>query len=200
MPACKLEVNVPQVVALTFSEGKPVESQFTGEQIMFTLTDGRQLYVPPLVAEKIRAAGIVARVPFEICKRQVGRQIEYQVKHHNTAGEVSEAKPAARVQSIERTVPKSYTAPLPDRCYAHSDAALVGRAAALDGAKQPERPAVSPMAARILASYVVAFEVVGALAEVVNERGLALNFTREEHIRTIAATAFIEANKNGGAR
>ena len=105
METIKFETNMPQVLALAFAEGQPVESQFIGSQVMFSTVDGRRMYLAPFVAEKIRAAGIAARIPFEICKKQVGRTIEWQVKTQNVqAGTFSENAPA-QVQTVKSTTP-----------------------------------------------------------------------------------------------
>jgi len=76
----KFETNMPQVLALAFTEGKPVESQFTGSQVMFSTVDGRRMYLAPFVAEKIRAAGISARMPFEIGEVALAIRIAFALK------------------------------------------------------------------------------------------------------------------------
>ena len=51
---------------------------------MFTLADGRVMYVPPFVANKIQAEGVAAGERFQLCKTQVRkgnrRQIEWIVR------------------------------------------------------------------------------------------------------------------------
>src|SRR5579862_6127510 len=79
----KFQTNIPERVALAFAEGLPVSSQFGGDQVMFSLTDGRKMYVAPIVAQKIAGLGIGAYEEFEICKREqtVGnrRVVNYEV-------------------------------------------------------------------------------------------------------------------------
>jgi hypothetical protein len=76
------ETNVPVELALQFSDGLPVEGRF-GDQVMFTLVDGRKLYVPPIVAKKIEALGVQRGEVFELCKTEVKngnrKSIEWQV-------------------------------------------------------------------------------------------------------------------------
>jgi hypothetical protein len=52
--------------------------------MMFNLTDGQVMYVPPIVATKIEAEGIGPGEPFELCKSQVKtgqrRSIEWSVR------------------------------------------------------------------------------------------------------------------------
>jgi hypothetical protein len=94
----KFSTNIPEILSLAFSEGKPVQSQYNGDQVMFTLTDGRKMYVAPFVAEKIAAAGIRANQPFEICKREVTegnrRKIEFQVRPLSETGRNPQNQPA----------------------------------------------------------------------------------------------------------
>jgi len=66
----RFEMNVPTSVALESSEGVPVEGRY-GNRMMFNLTDGRVMYVPPIVASKIEAAGIVPGERFDLCKALV---------------------------------------------------------------------------------------------------------------------------------
>lgn len=66
----RFEMNVPTSVALESAEGVPVEGRY-GNRMKFNLTDGRVMYVPPIVAGKIEAAGIVPGERFELCKSLV---------------------------------------------------------------------------------------------------------------------------------
>ena len=83
METLKLKTNVPELIALAFADGKPVQSQFGGDQVFFSLVDGRGFYCAPFVAQKIKDAGIGARQVFEICKRETTqgnrRIVEYQI-------------------------------------------------------------------------------------------------------------------------
>ena len=51
---------------------------------MFSLVDGRVMYVPPIVATKIEAEGIAAGERFELCKAQIknghGRSVEWALR------------------------------------------------------------------------------------------------------------------------
>lgn len=198
----KFEVNIPQVVALAFAEGRPVESAFTGEQIMFSLVDGRRMYLPPFVAQKIKSAGIGPRAPFQICKKQVGRSMQYEITTHNdeaagaeNAGRCDQSKNGAQQQLQPVLDPNTNTFQFPASVPKHTPAqvAVIERKLSADVAAAA--PSAPSMVNRILASYVVAFDVVAQLQRAVEERGLPLNFLQEEHVRAIAATAFIEANK-----
>jgi len=76
-------LNIPAEVTLEQPEGTLVQGRY-GDRVMYTLADGKVMYVPPFVAEKIRAAGITSGERFELCKvqtRQGGRRsIEWTVR------------------------------------------------------------------------------------------------------------------------
>jgi hypothetical protein len=66
----RFATNVPELVATRFADGKLVEGRF-GEQWMFSLIDGRTMYVPPVVPEQMTMLGIQAGEPFLITKKEV---------------------------------------------------------------------------------------------------------------------------------
>ncbi len=65
--------NVPVQVALKYSDGKPVEGRF-GDQMLYTLVDGRAMYLDLDVAAKINALELRSREAFAICKRWSGKK------------------------------------------------------------------------------------------------------------------------------
>jgi hypothetical protein len=92
----RLQINQPEVIALSQPYGKPCQSRFSGDQLMFTLTDGRKLFVDPYVQDRIKTLGVAPGTPFEIEKqeRQQGnrRIVEVVVRE---VGLPSTAPPAA---------------------------------------------------------------------------------------------------------
>src|SRR3954470_17308892 len=79
----RFPTSVPLEVALASPQGTLVQGRY-GDRMMFNLTDGQVMYVPPIVANKIEAEGIGPGEPFELCKSQVKtgqrRSIEWSVK------------------------------------------------------------------------------------------------------------------------
>ena len=63
----RFQTNTPTEVALNSPQGTIVEGRY-GERVLFHLTDGRVMYVPPIVARKIEDHGIAPGEPFELCK------------------------------------------------------------------------------------------------------------------------------------
>src|ERR1700733_715800 len=63
----QFQTNVPVDVALKYNDGKEVTGQY-GDQVLYTLTDGRVMYVPPIVKKKIDELGIGRGELFTITK------------------------------------------------------------------------------------------------------------------------------------
>src|ERR1700680_89914 len=67
--------------------------------MMFSLIDGRVMYVPPIVATKIEAEGISAGERFELCKAQIknghGRSVEWALRRLNPEEQLAEIATAA---------------------------------------------------------------------------------------------------------
>jgi hypothetical protein len=196
MAVIKFETNVPQLLSLAFSEGKPVVSPMTGAQLMFSTVDADRFYVPPIVGAKLKEHGVTARQQFELCKRQVGRSIEWQVKTHNAAaGAVSEASPtSAPVRTVNETTSKEYTGNR-DRSMT---TALDATYTAISQPAQPASREISPRAKQMMAAMLDAVDVVIETERYLERRGLEVQ-AEFESIRAIAATFFIQGCKGGGA-
>src|SRR5215471_10947428 len=63
------EANVPVTATLAYADGLKVQGRF-GDQIMYSLADGRVMYVPPLVRDKLVELGIRQNEPFNICRAE----------------------------------------------------------------------------------------------------------------------------------
>jgi hypothetical protein len=73
--------NVPITVALKYGHAKTVSSQY-GERFMFSLVDGRVMFLDPDVGGKIEALGINVRENFTITRKwdeEKGVQFEWEV-------------------------------------------------------------------------------------------------------------------------
>ena len=83
MNIIRFEMNVPKQVALGTSQGTLVEGRY-GDRVMYRLFDGRVMYVPPVIAAKIEAQGIIPGELFELCKTQIPngsrRTIEWRLR------------------------------------------------------------------------------------------------------------------------
>jgi hypothetical protein len=92
----RFQPNVPTQVALQSSQGIVVEGRY-GNRMMFSLVDGRVMYVPPIVATKIEAEGIAAGERFELCKAQIknghGRPVEWALRRLDPEEQLVEVAP-----------------------------------------------------------------------------------------------------------
>ena len=64
--------NAPITVALKYSQGRTISGQY-GERVMFTLTDGRVMFLAPEVAGQIASLGINVRESFTITRGSPGQ-------------------------------------------------------------------------------------------------------------------------------
>jgi hypothetical protein len=64
--------NAPVTVALKYSQGRTISGQY-GERVMFTLTDGRVMFLAPEVAGQIESLGINVRERFTITRGSTGQ-------------------------------------------------------------------------------------------------------------------------------
>jgi len=65
----QFQTNVPVEIALKYGDGKEVSGQY-GDQVMYTLTDDRVMYVPPIVKRRIEELGIGRGELFTLTKAE----------------------------------------------------------------------------------------------------------------------------------
>jgi hypothetical protein len=112
-----------------------VEGRY-GNRMMFSLVDGRVMYVPPIVATKIEAEGIAPGERFELCKAQIknghGRSVEWALR---------------RLDPEEQLVDVARDAPAPEPQLEHDLRVSVEMANAKKTSSElpePPRPAPAP--------------------------------------------------------
>lgn len=217
----KFQTNVPEVLSLAFSQGKEVSSQYGGDQVMFSLDDGRRMYVSPYVAGKIYEAGISAHTDFTLCKREVThgnrRAIEWEIQTFNEAARatpttptthdamvtalkaslVAQTKTAATVSQAAAAV-QSTPAPVAQTLTKADQANGNAYADAPAWVNAPAVPAIDADTIAMLEAHKRAIYVAAMAESYASEAGLAIRYAAED-IRTIAATLFI-ARQKGGAR
>jgi hypothetical protein len=92
----QFQTNIPVEVALKYGDGKEVNGQY-GDQVLYTLTDGRVMYVPPIVKRRIEELGIGRGELFTLTKAErkngTRRMIEWLVAR----GERGEKPPRGNV-------------------------------------------------------------------------------------------------------
>lgn len=192
----RFDTNVPQIVALKFADGLPAESRFSGSQVMFTLTDDRRMYLPPIVADKIRDAGITAGEVFSICKREIKsgnrRTIEYQIE--TAAGsDATVSTPTSATRAANEAPKPAYIPP--------SD----GNAARSLHAVAKPAPVPVPAPAPIADSAVALMKMAGCgaidavleMERYAQSRGLTDFAFGADNIQKFAVTLFLEMNRKG---
>ena len=182
----KLQTNVPETIALAFSEGLPMSSKFGGDQIMFTLSDERRLFVSPFVASKIAAAGIEPGQPFSICKAEVihgnRRAIEYLIEPAH-APQQSAPHPAKPIHVV---APPADTRSVPN----------ASRTTA------PETPSVSDAPTAVTILKIAGMQAIDAMLEVeqhAQKRGLTDFVFGAENLQKIWLALYIDMRKGGRA-
>ena len=180
------QTNVPVTVALAYPDGIEVEGRY-GDQVMYTLTDERVMYVPPIVRTKLTELGIGKDDPFSICKseRREGnrRFIEWMV---------------------DRVEPDSTGADVPDRNNSPDPSARC-RMPAARGVSKPNGKAPAAMSGGCTASASLRAALAASIDAAVEaeryacEHGLSVRFGSED-LRAMALSLFIQHARDGGVR
>ena len=166
------QTNVPVTVALAYADGLPVEGRF-GDQILYTLSDERVMYVPPVVRTKLVELGIQPSEPFTICKaeRKEGnrRFIEWQVNKESNSDDLSpsETPPPVTGKTNGPDNPKTSNG---HSAVSHLQQAL---ASSIDAAIAAEQYAAT--------------------------KGFSVRFGNED-LRAMALSLFIQHSREGGLR
>ncbi len=202
----RFTTNVPEEVALRSTSGKRVEGRY-GEQMLFNLFDDRVMYVPLIVAQRIRELDIADGEAFEICKaeaREGNRKwIEWRVRRYD------EPRPAASppaAAAAEATPPNNVQEPGGQGANGSGN----GRGGGHNGRPRPPYEATAdgtilpaPITGRKVTVMEVAMNAAADVAQRVESRAslrnYPLHFTSED-IRAIGLTMFIQASREGGAR
>lgn len=177
----KLIAGKPEVVALQFETGKRVESQFGGEQALYTLCDGRRLYAPISLADRIEKDLRVGRnEPIQIVKREVGTGKDKRVTY-----DVARIAPTAP-ESVQ-TPRSGTTQPAFAKQVQHDS---------LRSAHNTQPPLMTQTASALAGALCAAIEAVMETERYAERRGFAFQFTSED-VRALAITCFISASRDG---
>jgi len=190
----RFNTNSPVEVALRWDDGKRVEGRY-GEQVMYSLEGDRVMYVPPVVAQQIRALGIRAREIFEICKAELReenkRWIEWRVRRieepRHPAESPNAPDTAASVPSKAQNQRNGST---------HQTPRPLDLQASPDGTLLPIPVTGAGITAMELAMSGAA-EIAQRVESRARMRNYSLQFTSED-IRAIGLTMFIQAMRERG--
>ena len=95
----QFQTNVPVEVALKYNDGKEVNGQY-GDQVLYTLADGRVMYVPPIVKRRIDELGIGRGELFTLTKAEKKNGTRRTIEWLVSAGERGEREAQPRDQQV----------------------------------------------------------------------------------------------------
>src|SRR6204780_798374 len=100
----QFQTNVAIDVALKYNDGKEVTGQY-GDQVLEPLTDGRVMYVPPIVKKKIDELGIGRGELFTISKAEKKNGTRRTIEGGVAKAGCGDRKPQRREQQPNGTAP-----------------------------------------------------------------------------------------------
>jgi len=182
----QFQTNVSIDVALKYNDGKEVTGQY-GDQVLYTLTDGRIMYVPPIVKRKIDELGIGRGELFTITKAEkkngTRRTIEWVIGRDGGG----DRQPQRRDQQ-----PKG-TAPAKHRGGAGSEPAN-GNSHRLGPRNEAKGFLVTGQGQFLLLALAAAVDVAAATERYASACGLELQFTSED-LREIGLSIYTTGAK-----
>ena len=105
----RFRYNVPQEIVLESATGKSVNGQY-GQQVMFSLRDGRKLYAEPQVAQRITEMKLQPGERFTITKREAkagnSRMIQWHVHRLEAQPVAKLLNGAANLDAPDVTLPR----------------------------------------------------------------------------------------------
>jgi hypothetical protein len=176
MEKLSFETNVPQTVALKYANGKRVESRYNDYEVYYSLADGRALYAPPALAERIAALEPAPGEEFSICKREMRegnkRRIDWQVLP--VAAKHEARKPAS-----------------PTPAPAPANEPRNGSSTCISPQSTAAMPAQATMTQMMGGALIASIDALLAARDYAAQKGLALTWN-EEDVRATAASIFIQ--------
>jgi hypothetical protein len=203
----RFSTNVPEEVALRFSEGRQVQSKLEGgaDQMMYSLTDGRVMYVPLHVGERIRDLHIGPGERFTLVKAEMKtgnrRGIEWQVKRVDPAPEAPAPQPAAPTAPKAAKPEGAAAQPVtPAGVQSQPDTNPKGTAPPVNGNGTAKANANLPLKASFATAaeefMITAIEAARRAEEYAASHNCSVRFTSED-IQGLASTLFIQAAREG---
>jgi hypothetical protein len=211
MNILRFEANTPVQVALKFDGGRDVDGRY-GPQVLYTLTDGRLMYLEAKAARRIDELKITAGEPFSICKREARngqkRTVEWE------ANRLEPVPTTARLEIVPPEGDKEPSAPKSALRAAKVEPAraaqpTIRRAAVAPALNKPEPAAVNGGAATTLETQLrasipgiakleyalkTAISAAAGAEQFEHAIGYAVRFAPDD-IRAMAITVFGETRK-----
>jgi hypothetical protein len=185
------EANVPVTATLAYADGLKVQGRF-GDQVMYSLTDGRVMYVPPVVRDKLVELGIRQNESFAICRaeRREGnrRFVDWVVQPEGSAA----ATQSATANSDAQGSPVNGDNGARVRPNGNGNGNGNGKSASM--------PASAGTAERALrAALTASIDAALEAEQYASAHGLSIRFGSED-LRAMALSLFIQHARDGGVR
>jgi len=180
----QFQTNVSIDVALKYNDGKEVTGQY-GDQVLYTLTDGRVMYVPPIVKKKIDEFGIGRGELFTITKAEKKNGTRRTIEWVVGADGSGDRKPQRRDQQPNGTAPAQRRGgPTPTNGNCHRPSSLSDAKGFL----------VTGHGQFLLQALAAAVDVASATERYAAACGLELQFTSED-VREIGLSIYTTGAK-----
>jgi hypothetical protein len=194
--------NTPVPVALQYAQGKVI-STANGERVMYTLADGRVMFLDPGPAQKIRDLGVKVRENFFVSKRWSGKRGDPVEWVAWLAPESERARAAAEGVRI-RTAAAATGIPETDlERQIREPIHQVGRRKAEAGAETPgkvvppeQTQALMPWALVLLERTKQLVDVFAAASAYASQQHG--NGVKAEDVRSLMLSAFVNVSEKGG--
>ncbi|HEY4961015.1 MAG TPA: hypothetical protein VFC15_14430 [Candidatus Limnocylindrales bacterium] len=185
------EANVPVTATLAYADGLKVQGRF-GDQVMYSLTDGRVMYVPPMVRDKLVELGVRQNEPFAICRaeRREGnrRFVEWIVQADGSAA------PAQSTPAHSDTPGSPVNGDSGARGKANGNGNGNG-----NGKLASASPSSGIAEAALRAALTASIDAALAAEQYASAHGLSIRFGSED-LRAMALSLFIQHARDGGVR
>src|SRR5712691_4881150 len=177
----QFQTNVPAEVALKYCDGKDVADQY-GDQVLYTLTDGRVMYVPPIVRKQIQDFGIAKGELFTITKTEKKNgtrlTIEWIVSTNGRAAD----EPARAGPTVNNRAARGGSDGVPGSTNgSRSSIAAEHRGSLASGGRQI-----------LLQAFTAAVDVAAETGRYAGAHGISLQFTSED-VRQIGLSIYARA-------
>ena len=209
MEVLRFQANIPEEVALKYDDGKAVEGRY-GDQVLYTLTDDRVMYLPPIAAKRISDMRIRKGELFAVCKKEVTRgqkrSIEWEVKRVDPAPETVGVQPAASNNQAHTTTLQPNGNTEDNRLEHQLRASIAMVQEGKNGGRPPEGHGLTLAAApqdrpktQLEHALITAIAAASAAEKYAAEIHFAVHFEHED-IRAMAISTLIGMQQNGGQR
>ncbi|MGA2373459.1 MAG: hypothetical protein ACLPPV_10435 [Candidatus Korobacteraceae bacterium] len=183
------EANVPVTATLAYADGLKVQGRF-GDQVMYSLTDGRVMYVPPIVRDKLVELGIRQNEPFAICRaeRREGnrRFVDWVVQPDGSAAPAQNSTAPADIPGSPAN--------------GDNGAQVKSNGNGNGNGKPQSAPTKSGTAETALrAALTASIDAALAAEQYASAHGLSIRFGSED-LRAMALSLFIQHARDGGVR